>query len=483
MLVRSQFDLQNEVLSQVSRGDFNTALFLIHKAVEQILLEPINTARIFSSQLLDELCQHVGAVNWETLSKRLPAKAEQYRTIPDRPMVYVVSQLYISGGHTAALADIIRLGPSSTCVILVTGVTGATDRSNILHRFDSIENLSFEYAPKGNHKTKLDWLQKRLWELSPGVVWLFNHHQDSVAVAGVQPGSGYQLRYYHHADHHLCLGVHLNFAEHVDISPAGFHNCREKLGIQENRYLPLVAKDFGISSKTSDSFAASGLVTCTAASSIKVESPYYISYVDVIPQLLRASGGKHIHIGHLTPIALARIRWGIYKLGLPRNSFLYLPFVRSVWKALHEHKVNLYVASFPYGGARTLIEVMGAGVAPILHMHYSSRLLSAFDIAYEGVPTWKSPQDLYAYVRGVNGSELKSQGKIARDVYEKFYREDLMSDALSNWNSPLKAPPLKEGYLSNDFQEALDIASQTNYLGATSRLFKRTLRKWKLLRM
>ena len=41
--------------------------------------------------------------------------------------------------------------------------------------------------------------------------------------------------------------------------------------------------------------------------------------------------------------------------------FIYMPWVPSVWKTLHDCRVDLYIASFPYGGGLTLIEAMGAG--------------------------------------------------------------------------------------------------------------------------
>jgi hypothetical protein len=479
-LVRSVAEFENEIGVQIDQGNLDAALRKIRRVVDQIYSEPINTARVFGSKLLDELCQRIGAANWCRLQQEASSRPNVGKDADEpRTVVYVASRLYASGGHTAALADVIRLSPPARSVILVTGVAGATDHAAVQRRFESISNACFEYAPRGSYVEKLSWLQKRLMALSPESVWLFNHYQDSVAVAAVQPNAGYRLRYYHHGDHHLCLGVYLGYAEHIDMHPMGYHNCREKLGIKGSRYLPLVAKDLGIRPAAMSYLSGPGPTTCTAASADKLEMPYPFRYVDVVPELLRTSGGKHIHIGRLTPLALSRIRNGLRRLGIPRSAFVHIPYVPSVWKALHEYRVDLYVTSFPYGGARTLVEVMGAGVPVALHVHHSSRLLCTYDMAYEETLKWRSPQELYKIVLSIDAEELQRQGRLARRRYEEQFREEMLAEALNAKSQATQAPPLQHGYVNDEFQEALDISNQVSCVGALWRFFKRAHQQWK----
>lgn len=480
-LVRSVDKFQNKIKAQLAQGNLDSALCLIHRVVDQIFCEPINTARIFSSKILDDFCQEIGAINWLKLCSEEPSfpSVGKQGSASEGVVVYVVSKLQASGGHTAVLADIIRLAPSARSVVLVTGIGGVTDHTAIQHRFDSIADVTFEYAPRGKHIHKLDWLQRRILALTPSDVWLFNHHQDSVAVAAVQPDAGYQLHFYHHGDHHLCLGVHLSYADHIDIHPMGFHNCRDELGIKGNRYLPLVVNDMGDRPVSLDFISGKGLVTCTAAGFNKVEVAYFIRYVDVVPELLRVSGGKHIHIGRLTPSALRRIRRGMRQLGVPESAFVHIPFVPSVWKALHEYQVDLYVASFPYGGARTLIEAMGAGVPVAVHSHCTSRLLGTFDMTYEGTLVWRNPKELFDFVQRVDTATLKNLSRLARNRYLNFHSEEILKNALAKDAKPLQAPPLHEGYTQDGLQQALDISNQVSCMGAIRRFLYRTYRQWK----
>ena len=259
----------------------------------------------------------------------------------------------------------------------------------------------------------------------------------------------------------------------------GYHYCRNGLNIKDNRYLPMTVKDMGCRPEALQFLNGERLVTCTAAGFNKIEVPYFIQYVNVIPELLHASGGKHIHIGRLSPLALRRIRSGMRKLGLHDSAFEYIPFVASVWKALHEHQVDLYITSFPYGGARTLIEAMGAGIPIAIHSHCTSRLLGTFDMAYEGALVWRNPKELFDFVQSIDTATLENLGKLARSRYLDFHNEDVLKKALAEQAEPLQAPPLYEGYAPDELQHALDISNQVSCIGTIRRFLYRTYRQWK----
>jgi hypothetical protein len=471
---------EQRIRGLIRAGSLNAALRAITRLVDSIGCEPINTGRVFGSKSLDNLCQEIGAANFSHAGGGARPSNEGQS---GRVTVYIASRLHATGGHTAALADIIRLSPPGRTIIMVTGVGGPTDHVSVLHRFVSTSDVHFEYVPRGNFASKLDWIQRRLQAIAPTEVWLFNHHQDSVAVAAVQPHAGYRLRFYHHGDHHLCLGVHLNCADHIDIHPMGFHCCRGDLRIQGNRYLPLVVEDQGVRSSSSRFIRPDNtLLTCTAANFNKIEVPYFIRYADVIPALLLATGGRHLHIGQLRPATLRQIRQGLRKRGLPDSAFQYVPYVTSVWRALLEHGVDIYVASFPHGGGRTLIEAMGAGIPVAIHSHSASRLLGAFDLAYRGAMVWRIPEELFEQINAATTETLFRHSHLARTHYEEFHREDVLRQALGIEAATLEAPALLEGYRADAMQSALDIISQTGLSGVLRRAFCRLMRFVKSLR-
>jgi hypothetical protein len=469
MKYKSLYETTKIVSDAIDKGKSNRALQLIHDFVEAIITEPLCTAHVNGSREMDSLCQRVGQHNYlklvETVARE--PKMDNGTSV----FVYIATRLQKSGGHTRVIESFIASRPKARHVVLITGLSGRSDCSYTRGRLDLNIDIDFESVPTGDFEKKLNWLQKKLIEIAPEHIYLFNHPQDSVAVAAIQPDMNFNASFYHHADHHLCLGVFLSHLEHIDIHSTGYHHCREALGIS-NRYLPLVVEDKGARASHALLKHNGSLTTCTAARSNKIESPYFINYLTVIPQLLKATKGTHIHIGRLTPWALFRLRRGLKREGVHATQFVYIPWVSSVWKTLHERHVDLYIASFPYGGGLTLIEAMGAGVAVALHKHIYSRLLSGVDLAYPEAFLWREPEELLHYCASVTKATLREQGQRGRQHYEQFNRCEIFDDLINNKQNNGTVPVM----INNRYQVKPDewVCWMKNELGF-GRLFGRVL--------
>lgn len=474
---RSLYTLKHKAEDALCRGNINGALCLIHDFVECIVTEPLCVAQVFASRDLDDLCLRIGQQNLVGLTPQINTNLSNGGN--ESTVIYLVSRLQRSGGHARLILDFIRAQPERQHLILSTEIGGPSDKDYYSKIFSSATNVRLLLSPGGDFASRLTWVQSFLHVTRADHVYLFNHHQDSVAVSAVVPELVLRGSFCHHGDHHLCLGVHLSHLAHIDLHPMGFHHCRQKLGVA-NQYVPLTCVDKNYLFVQTEFLLGGPLTTATAARFNKVEIPYYVSYLDVIPQVLKLTGGKHIHIGKLMPWALRRIYKQLRIHGVKKDRFVYIDWVPSVWQTLQEHKADVYLASFPYGAGLTLIEAMGAGLPVILHEHMYSRVLSGLEIAYPEAFRWAYPEDLLNYLACLTPEKIRSEKKISRLHYEKNHRFEILMAYLqdpNSWNIPV--PPLVKSFKPRYDEWAVWAESQLNF----SRLLFRVLyRMWRSFR-
>jgi glycosyltransferase involved in cell wall biosynthesis len=467
--------LEGRAESALSQGKVNVALRLIHDFVERIVTEPLCVSQVFGSRDLDQLCLRIGRQNLSSLCVRQEVPWP-LRTSRSR-IVYVVSRLQRSGGHSRLVQDFIRAQPDKDHLILSTGVGGPSDEDYLSKMYADNDSVCFLAAPHTDLQSRLTWMQSMLAGSQPEHVHLLNHHQDSVAVAALVPELGLKGTFLHHGDHHLCLGVYMGHLTHVDLHPMGYHYCRDELGV-DNRYLPLTFEDkYFVPVQTG--FASGGcLTTATAARFNKVEIPYYISYLDTIPRVLKVTGGRHIHIGKLTPWALRRMRTQMRKNGVPEDSLIYIEWTPSVWKSLQEHAVDVYIASFPYGGGVTLIEAMGAGVPVIMHQHMHSRVLSGLELAYPEAFRWADSEVLLSHLAAIEPERLEREKRLSRQRYETFHRPEILRAYLHDPDlMQLPIPPLMSEFKPRYDEWAAWAESQLSFSRLAYRFAYRTWRR------
>jgi predicted O-linked N-acetylglucosamine transferase (SPINDLY family)/GT2 family glycosyltransferase len=449
-----EFELQ--ILNAIEEGDLNFALNSVISLADEIAYgsnSTITLANVFGSVDLDRLCQCIGAQTLRTNNYPLESKFE----IENRLIIYVASQLYNSGGHTGVIEDLIRARPEKSHLILITDTFNLTDRVAVENRFRTL-NVQILWGPMGESLDKLNWLQDNLKINQAERVFLFSHPHDAVAIAAVQPQLTPNLIFYHHSSHLFTLGIYIPCIQHIDFDPASFYNCRNNLGISNNNYLPLTINSIPNLHLTYTP-SIDKLITCASGSENKFKGTTYLySYLDEIPNIIVASGGSHVHIGHLSPATLSAIEENLQQLGINVNRFIHIPWVESLMMAMHEYKIDIYLDSFPLGGGRAVVEVMASGIPIIVHNNYRSRQLCTTDITYPEAFRWQKLDELYDYLSNVESEKLRAESICARKHYERNYLPEALKNTLIKieQGEAILPPPELKHYIRDDLQSFFD---------------------------
>lgn len=439
-----------EELNGVWQSDgLDATLMGVHKFVQACILDRRSLAKVFAEPALDNFCLQIG----DAVAREMHIARESKAAHQQADCVIVATQLYRAGGHTAVIEDLLNTGRfGARPYLILTDAFSLADRSIVGERFG--ESVTGEIAPDGSMASKLQWLLQRLDALRPRTLILMNHHQDPVAIAAAQPYLADRTVFYHHGDHQLCLGVTLRHTMHVDPHPMGFYNCRDAIGIASPVYWPLIATDQG---KRADQpfMTHDALRTCSSGSQNKFDVPYKFPYFDVLPRVMKAAGGSHVHIGPLSTELLGSVRAGLEANGVPSERFIHVPWVRSVWKALQSYDVDLYLASFPLGGGKVAIEAMGAGIPIAGHDSYISRFLGGCDMFYREAFTWSRPEELIDYLSTITPGKLTTESRLAREHYERFHTQEALVRAIdAAFNA--EPPPMPRRHIVNQMQSFLD---------------------------
>lgn len=430
--IESTKQLELQVRQLAAEGNFETALNLIKSTAYAALLASRRHGMLcFGSAQIDALCvdlgRHICAKIVDTLSPL--SSGEESRAPLD---LYVASHLYDTGGHTPLIGDYIRGNPGRRSLLAITNVdnamTGMT-RNVLDHAGVPASQTLLCTEPASLEKFK--WLADLILRLKPARVFLFNHFYDSVAISACAALVHSRLVFVHHADRNPCLGAFLKSALHVDVSPFCYVCCREKAGSTRNVFVPLVVEEEGYRAFGDGRSRAGPLTTASAGSELKFSLDYSPNYIDAVVELLRSGNGRHIHIGGLREDYLTYFRVALRDAGISDDRIRFVSGVPSVWEAMLEFGVDLFINSFPARGARTSIEVMGSGTPIVWHVGSAETRFHDTHMKYAEAETWQTLGELSGIVRRIDDGWLQFQSRSARRHYERYHAPGLIERYLS----------------------------------------------------
>lgn len=428
------FKFEQDVRDALDSGDTGKALIQIKHFVSNIVQDDAATGEVFGSKDLDALCLDIGKICAKDMNFCDKVIASDINSI-----LIIASHIEVYGGHSKVCIDLISKGIKfNKFNLIVTDVHGVFNDNDL-----GIECPIF-VAPNFGDAEKLKWLINKISEINPRKIILFNHHQDSVAVASVQPFlDTRQVIYYHHADHNLALGVHLPNVDHIDPTNIGYFSCREHEGLEDNLYFPLTLADKG--ANRINSFLSNGLTTCSCGSyGPKFGIPYKYDYFTFVIRRLALRDGVHYHVGNIPKDNFENLMHLLDLNEINRGRFIHIDYTESLWDFLLEKSIDLYISSFPMAGARATMEAMGSATPILIHDSSYQRFFGGKDSAYPEVFLWRNQLDFENLISTIDEHELIKSSGFARNHFLKYHSHDYFLDYILDKSSsiPIKPPPL-----------------------------------------
>ncbi|HEX8372848.1 MAG TPA: hypothetical protein VF585_08720 [Chthoniobacterales bacterium] len=405
--LKTEAEILEQTTERLDQQDLEGALRILLQAMTDYQL-PTCEVRGFTAAMpaLDVVCQEIGR-------RLLSPASSTVRKNTARRDVYLATEIYAVGGHTALIGDYVGNSPGREAILLLSNAVGSPLAGASAAGRTGIPSERIEICPHESLLEQTRWMIQRLHELQPERVFLLNHPQDPVPVAALQPGLARFTYFVHHADHSPALGVTLTCTAHLDLTPRAYHCCKRLWGVRNTAYVPLQCREPATRARERDTVRT----TACSGSYNKFTWEGPLSYPAVIRKMLAQTGVCHIHIGPVAEELLNPWRRRLVAAGIDPDRLKVVPRVTSVWKAMHDFEVDLYLQSFPVPGARAAVEVMGSGTPLLLHAPADDALRAATRLIYPETETWSTAQDLIRRVKSADARWLAAQRGFARRYF------------------------------------------------------------------
>lgn len=435
----------------------------------------IQLERLFASALAN-LRKDIGGTSlvFDEIEARCKAMSKDLaRTCPtsgavigfDRPAnIYVVTEFYRTGGHRRLIEQIIRAQPEERNIVLFTDALSA-DRQYCQEQV--VAAGAFPIFPDSSLGLfdRLNWLREKLSAFAAQRVYAIHHPEDVLAAIALHEqaarldGRLYVVR---HADTVPSVGVDLPRATHLAMRSEQMQQIRARLPQANVFVLPLTLdrpgpfegslmtpevarsktllaratslfnrKPVGNHKRKSNfvPFASSAFVTATAGTAHKFEQDGPLSLPSVLVGLLSTTRGNHVHFGHAPSALQGAVRRALRKAGLADTKVNFVGEVESVADALVEHQVDLFLGSFPIGGALTMIEAAAASV-PIAsyggNESEQGRYLSGRTYGPDKKLLWHTPDELAGLLGETSQTKIEELSSASERWFMKKGRSVLL---------------------------------------------------------
>ncbi|MEY8098802.1 glycosyltransferase 61 family protein [Falsihalocynthiibacter sp. S25ZX9] len=437
------FDLKMQGEGSEAAQNLPRKLNLLLLGAMDAVVDPASRAQVFLSKI-DTACGEFAA-----------QLRDEYTVAPKRVSfdkqtnVYLVTEVYQTGGHRTLLRQLIAARPRERHIVLFTG-TFENKRDFGLQ--EVVEAGGFPIYPD---KTlglfdRLLWLRDKLASFTARRLFTLHHPEDVLAAIALCDFDRPNTYVVHHADTTASAGVDLAAAKHLAIRPEQQKRIQEMRPDREVYSFPLafnpehiklrnktararlVSKSKGIARvllRRPRVFPRAGaFMTATCGGSHKFNLDGPLGLPETIVRILRATGGQHVHIGPVTDALKTCLKQALLAAQIPPENLSIVGEVPSVAQELIANTVDLFISSFPVGGGLTIVEAAYLGIPVAIYGGGSdevSHYLSGATHAPSDTLDWITAQELEDKLRALMSDTPDVVSSVASDAPKYIARSNL----------------------------------------------------------
>lgn len=388
---------------------------------------------LYKSEYIDTFCESLGFVE---MVRRGYTPSQPVEPTKDNILITVSKLTTTGGGVYHEIKDIIAMYADKNVYLLWTDVPAIDDLDDkVRNQLGAFDNLTMLFGPKSAYN-KLAELVDTVLTVKPEKIYHYCGHDNVYAAAMIQSMLSKNICVFSF-DHGFSLGLdNTNYDVYITKRPTDYDILTERYG-DKVIYIPCWNADKIGDNKYKPFNGHNGLITASAAARYYKLASGGGGYIDLIIELLKKTGGRHIHYGPIPDEEKRGISKKLSTAGLQSDQFVNIEWAENLGQSMYDEHVDVFIEPFPTVSYKITLDVLSAGI-PVF-VHKSDVRMGITDFIYQECLAWKTPEDFVTVLTSLTQKDLGHHSKLSRDYYVKNHRPATLVKSFiteSNFSQP-----------------------------------------------
>lgn len=353
--------------------------------------------KLYKSEVADSLCESVGYIQYALLGFS-PNPAPDNK----KAAVLISALNRTGGGIYREIMEMCEIMRTREIHLIVTDMKEEDIDPQTREELASFSNVRPIFM--GGVEDHLAVLEAYLHKINPGRIYYYCGHNNTLVDAAMQDYGAKNIVPFSF-DHGLSLGLdNTNIDMIIAKTPKDYKLLAKKFA-DRAIYIPCWNKAVQ-DVPPYEPFADGQLATATAAARFyKYEGDILGKFADFITNIMKVTGGGHIHYGPLPARVKAEILKSMSAKRLPESRFKHIEWADNLAGSMLQHRIGLFISPFPIGSIKLNLQCEAAGI-PMLVYDGGLTRIEKNDFLHPDVLKWKNRKEFYGILRSLNKDAL-----------------------------------------------------------------------------